>query len=230
MAMFDSAVTPPAKVQLTKVLKHLLDDRLIHQFDPVGVGGLHCLQGGKHVRQGSHRCAIPLGRLAQPELRVVRKQIPEAAHLIFQRQRLRLEFDPVIAGDVRPHVEFGGLLDVRVAVFENDFRVAGGEAIHVPYTPAQDERMVVEPEVRGIQEHHFPDPGLEQQALVVVVDAKLLRRLRHQLAILEEDFCSRETVGLQDQLALEILDLVERMAVAVLTLLEAGNPRGLRWT
>jgi len=115
-------------------------------------------------------------------------------------------------------------------MLENDFRVPRGEAVYVPDAPPQNERVVVEPEVGGVQEHHFPDPGLEDHALVDVVDAELLRGLRHQFAILEEDFCRRETVGLQDQLALEILDLVERMAVAVLTLLEISNPRGLRWT
>src|SRR5580704_6272168 len=30
----------PAEIQNPEVLKHLLDDSLVHQFDPVGVGGL----------------------------------------------------------------------------------------------------------------------------------------------------------------------------------------------
>src|SRR6516162_4964043 len=120
-----------------------------------------------------------------------------------------------------------GLLDVRVAVLENDFRVARREAVYVPDAPPQDERVIVEPEIGGIQEHHLPDPGLEDHALVDVIDAELFRCLPHQLAILQENFCRGKTVRLQDQLALKILDLIERMAVAVLTLLEISDSRGL---
>ena len=41
---------PLAKIQHPEVLKHFLDDGLVHQFDPIGVGGLQCLQGREHAR------------------------------------------------------------------------------------------------------------------------------------------------------------------------------------
>ena len=124
-------------------------------------------KAGKTSAQCAHRCAVTLGRLAQRKLHVVREQHTVSADLIFQRQGLRLEFDPVIAGNVRPHVEFSGLLDVRVPELENDFRLARGKAVSVANTPSQDERIVVEPEVGGIQEQHFPDRGPEDHSLVV---------------------------------------------------------------
>src|SRR6516165_5312342 len=43
-----------AKIQNPEVLKHLLDDCLVHQFDPIGVGGLQRFQRRKHTRQCSH--------------------------------------------------------------------------------------------------------------------------------------------------------------------------------
>jgi hypothetical protein len=84
--------------------------------------------------------------------------------------------------------------------------------------------MVVEPKVASIQEEHFADLGLKDDALIDEPDAKPLRCTRHQLAILEEDFCGRESVGFQDELALEILNLIEWTAVAVMTLFEVVKP------
>src|SRR5271154_3593615 len=92
--------------------------------------------------------------------------------------------------------------------------------------------MIVEPEVGGIQEHHFADRGLQDHALVDKSYAKLLRRRRDQLSIVKKDFCGREAVGLQDKLALQILNLIERMAVTILALFEvsAGSrPRSILW-
>src|SRR6266536_2584149 len=215
---------PLAEIQYPQVLKHLLDDSLVHQFDPTSVGDLQCRQGRERARQGSHGCAIALSRLVQEKLYVVREQQPVSTHLILQRQGLRLELDPVITGDVRPHVQVRSLLHVRVAELENDFRFARREAIFVRNAPSQDERMVVEPEVGGVQEEHFPDLGLKDHTLVDEPNTELLRRARNQVAILEEDFCGRKTVGLQDELALEIVNLIEWTAVAVLTLFEVSNP------
>ena len=109
----------------------------------------------------------------------MREQHPVAPHLIFQRQGLRLELDPVMAGEVRPHVQLGGRLQVRVAELEDDLWVADGEAVFVGDALAQDERVVVELEVGGVQEEHFPDRGLQDDPFVIKADPALLRRLRH---------------------------------------------------
>jgi hypothetical protein len=132
--------------------RDFFDDGLVHQFDLLGVGCRQRSQGRKDAHQHGHRCAIALGGLARRELNVVREQHPVSAHLIFQRQGLRLELDPVVAGDVRTHVQFRGLLHIRVAELEHDFRVARGEAVYVSDAPAQDESMVVESEVSGVEE------------------------------------------------------------------------------
>ena len=85
--------------------------------------------------------------------------------------------------------------------------------------------MVVESKVAGIEAQHFPDLGLKGHTLVDEADAKFLRCTRYQFAILEEDFCGRETVWPQDELALKILNVIEWTSVAVLTLFEVAKPR-----
>ena len=86
---------PLTKIQNPEVLKHFLDDCLVHQFDPIGVGCLQRFQRRKHAGQGSHRLAIAFRRLAQGELGIVGEQQSVPAHLIPQRQSLRLELDSV---------------------------------------------------------------------------------------------------------------------------------------
>src|ERR1700722_3983426 len=215
-----------AEVQLPKVLKNFLNYSLVHQFDGVGVRGLQRRQRREHALQGPHRRAIPLGRLTEGKLDVVREQQPISPGLIFQRQDLRLELDPIVTGDLRPHVLFRGLLHVRVAELEDDFRFARREAVFVEYPPSQDERMVIELEIGGVQEEHFTDLRFKDHILIDEVDPEILCGPRHQLAIFEERFCGRKAVGFQDKLALEILNLIEWTAVAVFPLLEIGLPRG----
>src|SRR5258706_16149347 len=170
-----------------------------------------------------------MGRLAQGKLDVVREQQPVSSRLIFQRQGFRLELDAVVTGDLRPHVQFCGLLHVRVAELEDDFRLARREAVFVGHTPSQDERMVVELEIGGVQEDHFADLGLKHHTLIDEVDTEFLGGPRHELAILEEGFGGRETVGLQDKLALQILNLIEWTAVAGFLLLEIAWPANLQF-
>ena len=104
-----------------------------------------------------------------------------------------------------------------------------GEAVFVSDAPAQDEGMVVESEVGGVEEEDFPDPGLENRTLRDKIDTELLCGSRDKITVFEENLCRREPIRLQNKLAFEILDLVERVAVAVLTLLEIGNPGGPRF-
>src|SRR6266702_1938801 len=89
--------------------------------------------------------------------------------------------------------------------------------------------MIVELEIGGVQENHFADLGLKNHALIDEVDAEFLSGPRHQPAVFEEGFCGRKTVGLQDKLALEILNLIEWTAVAVFPLLEISWPCGLQF-
>jgi hypothetical protein len=149
------------------------------------------------------------------------------AQLILERQRFGLELDPVVTRDTRPHVELRGRLHVRMAELEHHLRVAYGEAVLIGDAPSQDERIVVEPEIRGVQEEHFPDLGLQHHALRREPDTKLLGRPTHELAILLENLGGGEAVGLEDQLALEVLNVVERMSVTVFPRLEIRHSVGL---
>jgi hypothetical protein len=150
----------------------------------------------------------------------MRIQQAVSANLIFQWQRLCFELDPVIARNVRPDIQFRGFLQIPVAELENDLWVTSGEAVRVANTPPQNECVIVESKISRIPEEHFPDLRLRGQPLVDKTNTELLCSLRDQLAIVEEGLCRRETVGLQDELALEILDIIQRMPVAILAPLE----------
>jgi len=56
---------PLTKIQNPEVLKYLLDDGLVHQIDPIGIGRLQSLQRRKYARQGPHRFPVAFRRLAQ---------------------------------------------------------------------------------------------------------------------------------------------------------------------
>src|SRR5262249_10578835 len=117
---------------------------------------------------------------------------------------------------------------ILMAKLEDDFWFACREARFVGDALAQDKGIVVEPEVGGIQEHDFPDCGLEDYAFIRKSNAKFVRRLCHELSIVKKDFRGRKRVWLEDQLTLEILNLIEWMAVTVMSLFAVGNGSGLR--
>jgi len=53
------------------------------------------------------------------------------------------------------HVSLSGLQFVGMTVFENDFRITYWKPVHVGDTPTQDERVVVESEIRSVAEDDF---------------------------------------------------------------------------
>ena len=70
---------------------------------------------------------------------------------------LALELDAMVAEDVGPHIGFRGNLHVRMTELEDDLRIADRKAVFVRNAAAQDECVVVQPEVLGIDEQHFTD-------------------------------------------------------------------------
>jgi hypothetical protein len=89
--------------------------------------------------------------------------------------------------------------------------------------------MVVESEVGRVEEEDFPDQGLENHTFGDEIDTEFLCGSRYNITVLEENLCRGEPVRLQNKLAFQILDIIERVAVAVLALLEIGNPGGPRF-
>ena len=91
------------------------------------------------------------------ELDIVRVEHAHAAQPVLERQGLGLELDAVVAVDVRPHVHLGRRLRVGVAELEDDLGSPDREAVLVGNAAAQDEGVVVEPEVLGVDEQHLAD-------------------------------------------------------------------------
>jgi hypothetical protein len=90
------------------------------------------------------------------------------------------------------------------------------EPLRVRDASTQDERVVVEAEVRGIQEQHLADlQRLGGEAVDGKIDARLFGRAPHHLGEIKEALARREVVRPQDDLAFEVLALVERQAVSV---------------
>jgi hypothetical protein len=107
-----------------------------------------------------------------------------------------------------------------MAELEDEFRDADGKAVLIAETPAQDERVIIESKVCGVQEQDFPDLGEGiLETLSGEVNVHLFRGAPHQLGKLSEAVDGREAVALEDYLGFEILNFVERMTVAVPPLL-----------
>ena len=91
------------------------------------------------------------------------------------------------------------------------------------------ERMIVEPKVGGIQKHHFPRiAGLRTMPLLANPTPNSFAVFPTSFPVVKKDFRGSEAVGLENKLALEILDLIEWMTVAVLTLFAVGQGGRLR--
>ena len=81
----------------------------------------------------------------------------DPAEPLFQRQRLALELDPVLAEDLRPNVGLGRPLYVGVPVLEDDLGVPDWKAVLIRDAPPQNEGIVVQPEVVGVDEENLTD-------------------------------------------------------------------------
>ena len=121
------------------------------------------------------------------KLHVVGEEQADATELLLERQGLDLELDAVIAQDVRPHVGFRAHLQVGVPELEDDLGLTDGEAILVGNAAAQNEGVVVQAEVVGINEEHFADlHRLFYKAFRCVLYAVLFGGLLKDLAEVEE--------------------------------------------
>jgi hypothetical protein len=206
---------PLAEIERAQILEHLLHECLVDEFNAIIGGGLHRRQTREDPHERRQRGAIALRRLTEWKLHVVRIEQAIAADPILQRQRLGLELDPVAAGELRADIEVRGGVEIRVPELEHDLRITCREAVFVGNPPPQDESVVVEPEVRRVQEHHLAELRLQHNPLCQHPDAELRGRPRDEVAVFEKHLRGREAIRLEDQLAFEILDFIEGTAVAV---------------
>jgi hypothetical protein len=103
-----------------------------------------------------------------------------------------------------------------MAKLEDEFRRADGKPVLIAETPAQDEGVVVETKVCGVEEEDLPDlrEGIHE-SLAGKVDVGFVRSLPDQLGKLSGAVHGGEAVPLEDDLGLDIVNLVEWMAVTV---------------
>ena len=168
---------------------------------------------------------VPIRRVhvAERKLSVVRVERPNAADLALEGQLLRLELDPVGTGDVGANVHVGRLLQIGVAKLEDDLGIADRKPVDVVGPLAKDEGVVVEAKVGRIEEENFPDARLPVlEGLAGEIDVGLLRGSLHQPGELVEAVDRCEAVALEDELGFDVLNVVERVAVAVPALLACG--------
>src|SRR5262249_22529303 len=128
-----------------------------HQPHVLAVGATQGRERGEDLGQTVPGRRIGQVDPAQAELDVVRVEKAEAADLVLEGQYLGLELDDEVSRDVEPHVHLGGLLHVRMPELEVDFRVADGKSVLVREAEAEDEGVVVELEVPGIEEENLTD-------------------------------------------------------------------------
>src|SRR3974390_3780201 len=94
----------------------------------------------------------------------------------------------MITKDLGPYVGLGRFLNIRMPELENNLRLRRRKTIGIRNASAQDERVVVQPEVLGIHEQNLPD--FEWCVLKIlggkIKSALISRRLKH-LTDSEED-------------------------------------------
>src|SRR5260370_34574140 len=95
--------------------------------------------------------------LAQAELAIMRVQNAVSADLIFQRQRLSFEFDPVFSRDFWPYIQRSRLLLIGMPELEDDLGIAHGKTVHVADAPPQDEGVVIKTRIRSVAKNDLPD-------------------------------------------------------------------------
>ena len=178
------------------------------------------------MAERGHHHARRLRRLAQAKLDVVRQQTPHAANAVLERHDLELELDLVLAVDLRPHVDGLGLRHVVAAILEDDLGIADREAILEGDAPPADERVVVEVIVAGIEEKHLAYLGpLLRLGRRLKADPRRHGGALHEGGELLEHVNGRKAVGLQDQLALQVAQLVATSSVGIGAAILLGQPR-----
>jgi len=184
---------------------------------------------GEHLGQAIPRGPIRHVDLAQAELDVVRVEQPDPSDRVFEGQRLGLELDAESSGDFRPYVYLRSFLQLRMSELEYDFGIADGESVFVGETQAEDEGVVVEAEALGVEEENLTDPDAPLlQLLGVEPDLVLFRRPRDLVTELEKALRRDDSIRPEDDFALQILNRVEGMTVAVLARLRLGKPTRIR--
>src|SRR3954470_13368611 len=134
---------PLAEVEHSHVEEDLLDRGVIDERDFFVLPGLDAAQGRQQAYQSRQLLPIRRVHVAQRKLSVVGIQRPHAADLALERQRLRLEFDPMVARDLGTDVHVGRLLQVGVAKLEDDLWIADREPVDVVGPLAKNEGVVV---------------------------------------------------------------------------------------
>ena len=110
-----------------------------------------------------------------------------------------------------------------MAKLEDDLGIADRKPVDVVGPLAKDEGVVVEPKVGRIEEENLPDARLRvPEGLAGEIDVGLLRGSLHQPGELVEAVDRREAVALEDELGFDVLNVVQRVAVAVPAFLARG--------
>jgi len=103
-----------------------------------------------------------------------------------------------------------------MAEFKNHLRITHRKTIFIGDAPPQDERIVVEAEVLRIEKDDLPYSWFRLlRMLRRKLDVVVRGGLTHELCILMKTRDRGKFDRIQDQLAFEVVDLVQRMAIAV---------------
>src|SRR5215469_12015141 len=130
----------------------------------------------------------------------------------------------MVAEDVGTYIGLRSYLEIGMAKLEDDLRLADREAILVGDATPQNEGVIVEAEVIGVDEDDFAQlHRLRLKASDIVLHAVLFGRQLEHPAKIEESFARVKLVGPQDELAANVLGRVNRHAVSIATRFELGD-------
>ena len=134
--------------------------------------------------------------------------------MILERQGLALELDPMVSKNLWTHVCLGCSLNVRVSELEHDLWLARRKPIRIRNTSAQDEGIVVQPKISGIDEKDFTNfKGCVFE--LEKLHATLSGRRDEHVCEIEQALARREFIWSQHKLTSQIFDLVKGHTVGI---------------
>src|SRR5271170_1310164 len=126
------------------------------------------------------------------------------------------------------HVDRRSRLEVRRAKLERQFMAFPRPSLVVVSTLTQDEVVVVEVKCRRVVEQHFADLAVEGVLVDLHLDVELLESLRCRLPEFDETVLAGESIGLQQNLVLAVVNHVggEVLGVGVLAYVLVHGSQG----
>src|SRR5208282_4403088 len=140
----------------------------------------------------------------------VRIDAAHAAKLLAIEQQFLFELDLVVPRGHRTHVNPGRVTQVRAAVLDSQLVIRARPSLFIKGALSKNEVVVVQVEVRGVIKQHLANLAVERVVSHVNLEVEFLHGRVHRVPELHEALFVGETIGLQQNLVLTVVDYIVR--------------------